>query len=104
MSSSLPSLEPGLESANGLSRPLELLDSQLDLLEEKFENEGEAGTEGAGDSSRKGFVLPLDGGTSLSGDCSVRNGLLEFRGLVRDLDWPEKSVVDRSSGWEFSLM
>ena len=97
-SSSLPSLEPGLESANGLSKPLESFDSQLDLLEEKPEKPGEAGDAGAGDSSRNCFVLPLAGGTNLSGDCSETNGLFEFRGLVSDLDCPDKSVVDRSSG------
>ena len=97
-SSSLPALELGLESANGLSKPRESVDSQLDLLEEKAENAGEAGDAGAGDSSRKGFVLPLEGGTNLSGDCSVRNRLFELRGLVSDLDWPDRSVVDRSSG------
>lgn len=97
-SSSLPDLDPGLESVNGFSKPLESLDSQLDLLEEKAENAGEAGDAGAGDSSRKGFVLPLVGGNNLSGDCSERKGLFECRDLVSDLDCPDKSVVDRSSG------
>lgn len=99
-SSSLPALESGLESANGLSKPLESLDSQLDLREENEEKAGEAGD--AGDSSRNGFGFPLEGGTNLSGDCSERNGVLEFclefDGLVNDLDWPDTSVLDRSSG------
>lgn len=41
MSSSLPALDTGRESANGFSNPLESFDSQLDLLDEKLEEAGD---------------------------------------------------------------
>ena len=70
-SSSLPALEVGRESANGLSNPLESLDSQLDLLDDAFENAGEPGDLGPPkESSRKGFGLFKEGGTNRSGDWS----------------------------------
>lgn len=75
-SSSLPALETGRESAKGLSKPRESLDSQLVLLDEKFENAGDAGD--AGESSLKGFDRLDGGGTNRSVDRSGWKGTPAF--------------------------